>query len=1150
MANKTLALMRLCRALACLFGLALLLVGLPVQAYHFPWDQGHDTTDWNDPPPPGPCQEPTCDPCNSTGSPVYLPTGHFIWSDTDLALPGRPAMRLTRTYNSHDPRNGLFGNGWSIGCDIGLYRVVEDGAIKYWLRVADGKRYEYIQQADGSILPPEGRFERVVPQADGSVHLIALDESRQVFRADGKLSATLDANGNTLSYRYDPNGLLTGMEDGNGRSLGFTYNSGGRIALVTDHSGRRWSYDYDVAGNLIGVTDPLGGIQRYTYQAYAPTGDGHTYYHLTQVTDPSDVVVTQVTYSNERVASYTMAENRYTYSYNTNTKTVTKTDRQNSRWTYVYNDQGLITQETNSLNQQVRYTFDANGRPLSRTDELGQVWTATYDSLGRVTSRTNPLNETIRFEYSGNSPRPVKITTPSGRVTQITYDSQLNPVTITDPAGATSRMEWNASGDLIAVIDALGNRTNFTHNSFGLASTVTDPLGRVTSFDYDAVGHLTSQQNAAGETLRTSYDPLDRVVQILDALNQSTILTYDAAGRLTALTDPAGATTAYSFDSFGRLATRTAPDGRQHRYQYRADNLLTQIVLPDGRAISYGYDAAKRLTQENAAGVVTSYTYNARGELTSANGPGGAISRSYDAAGRLQQETMSGKTVVLTRNSEGERSQMMALGIATAYTQDGRGLLTQINNPSGTYDFTYDAAGRRTQLRFPHGAVTTNSYDAASQLTRLAHSGPFTATYDHRFDAVGRIVNLSGDGDDWSYQYDALSRLVQATHGAETFSYVYDAVGNILDNGRRHDVANRLVEDNEFVYNYDPNGNLTGKQHKASGARTVYTWNAKNQLLRYERFPDATATTPDTMLAFTYDPFGRRASKTENGITERYVYDGDDLIGVIDNSGNVLHSFTFGPGVDKPLGMSGALSGYFHTNYLGSVKALSSNSGVISQYAYDPYGKTEVTGDAANRFRYTAREQDAEDLYYYRARYYDPTLQRFISEDSIGLVGGVNLYAYVGGDPINWTDPTGNIPVDTVWDLANILYDLYTGNPCDLAADLAALAVPYLPAGITKIPKVAKVAKSAGKSADDVIHVTKEGVALPPGPKYKIPDNYVENPYRSGSYGEVTNGKFKERLRIDPPTPPGKKGPNYSHYHKDGKGTHYSPRPGDPDPGF
>ncbi len=86
-------------------------------------------------------------------------------------------------------------------------------------------------------------------------------------------------------------------------------------------------------------------------------------------------------------------------------------------------------------------------------------------------------------------------------------------------------------------------------------------------------------------------------------------------------------------------------------------------------------------------------------------------------------------------------------------------------------------------------------------------------------------------------------------------------------------------------------------------------------------------------------------------------------------------------------------------------------------------------------------------------------------------------------------------------------------------------------------------------AADDVFQITPDGVVLPKGPKHKIPDHYVENPHRPGSYGEIVDDKFKEKLRIDPATPPGQKGPNYSHYHKDGKGKHYSPRPGGQGPG-
>jgi RHS repeat-associated protein len=1109
MTLRTLLSVPLRHSLIGLLALLFLLAGLPAQAYHFPWDQGHDTTDWNDPPPPGPCQGPTCVPCNSTRSPVYIPTGHFIWSDTDLVLPGRPRLGVTRTYNSHDPRDGLFGNGWSIGCDIGLYKVIDDNStVKYVLRAADGKRYEYVQQPDGSITSPAGRFDRVEPQTNGSVHLIALDNSRWVFRADGRLSAEIDTNGNTLSYNYELNSLLAGMADGNGRTLSFTYNSGGRISHVTDHTGRTWAYNYDSNGSLISVTDPLGGRQQYAYAAYTASGDGQTYYHLTQVTDPSGVVATQVTYSGERVASYTATQNRYTYSYNTSTKTVTKTDSLNSRWTYVYNDQGLITRETNPLNNSVSYTYDANGRELSRTDELGKVWTATYDSLGRLTSRTNPLGETTRFEYSGTNPKPVKVTTPSGRVTQIAYDDRLNPVAITDPGGGISRIERSTKGDIVAVVDALGNYTRFTYNAVGLVVTFTDPLGRVTSYEYGNLGNLTSQQNPAGEVLRSTYDALNRVVQIIGPLNQSIGLTYDAAGRLSILTDPAGGTTSYSFDSYGRLATRIAPDGRQLRYQYRADNLLAQLTLADSRTISYGYDNAKRFTQENAAGEVTSYAYSARSELTSATGPAGAISRSYDAAGRLQQETMHGKTVALTRNSEGERSQMTALGITTAYTQDVRGLLTHISNASGTYEFSYDAAGRRTQLSLPNGAVTTYGYDAASQLSSLTHNGPFTATYSYRLDAAGRITDLSGDGADWSYQYDMLGRLIQAIHGVEVFSYTHDAVGNILGDGRHYDVANRLIEDNDHFYSYDQNGNLTRKQHKASGARTVYSWNTKNQLLRYERYPNAIATTPSQVIAFTHDPLGRRASKADNGIIERYVYDGDDLIGVLNSAGNVLRSFTFGANIDEPLGMSGTgINRYFHANHLGSIMALTTEAGIVSQYDYDPYGKTQISGDLVNRFRYTAREQDAEDLYYYRSRYYDPTIQRFISEDPIGLAGGSNLYLYVNANPINAIDPIGEDALSIA--LTAFGTDVTFPDPTDAAwpkwaawGGVIVAAAIITAAGIDQVNESVSTSSSSSPPGDPC-----KGLREQLRAHEKKLENYRRDPYAVDNKGFLGQGR-------------------------------------------
>lgn len=292
----------------------------------------------------------------------------------------------------------------------------------------------------------------------------------------------------------------------------------------------------------------------------------------------------------------------------------------------------------------------------------------------------------------------------------------------------------------------------------------------------------------------------------------------------------------------------------------------------------------------------------------------------------------------------------------------------------------------------------------------MTHSGAFTAHYAYAYDPAGRVIRWRGEGADWVYQYSPEGELSQATHGLDLYSYSYDAVGNRLGDGRTYDSANRLTEDLRYTYGYDARGNLTHKQDKATGARTVYTWDALDQLLRLERYPTSAATTPDKVLTYTYGPLGRRWSRTEDGLSEHYVYDGYDRIATLDSGHIPLATVTFGPAIDEPLGLHSAQGErYFYADRLGSVMALSDANQVTTYYRYDPYGRTSTQGNDLNPFRYTAREFEAEDLYYYRARYYDPTTGRFLSEDPLGLAGGLNLYAYVGGDPVNATDPFGNI---------------------------------------------------------------------------------------------------------------------------------------------
>ena len=204
--------------------------------------------------------------------------------------------------------------------------------------------------------------------------------------------------------------------------------------------------------------------------------------------------------------------------------------------------------------------------------------------------------------------------------------------------------------------------------------------------------------------------------------------------------------------------------------------------------------------------------------------------------------------------------------------------------------------------------------------------------------------------------------------------------------------GNRVIQANGQSLSYDVSGNLL-----TDGTNT-YTWNARNQL---------TGITGANSGSFAYDAFGRRMNKTIAGQATSYLHDGDNPFTMTTSgaTGTQLSA-----GTDQWL--STTIDGtpkYYISDALGSVVALVDASGnMVTQYSYEAYGATTQTGAiSANPFRYTGRENDGTGLYYYRARYYSPTLMRFVSEDPIGLKGGVNLYAYVGGNPVSRFDPRG-----------------------------------------------------------------------------------------------------------------------------------------------
>jgi RHS repeat-associated protein len=167
-------------------------------------------------------------------------------------------------------------------------------------------------------------------------------------------------------------------------------------------------------------------------------------------------------------------------------------------------------------------------------------------------------------------------------------------------------------------------------------------------------------------------------------------------------------------------------------------------------------------------------------------------------------------------------------------------------------------------------------------------------------------------------------------------------------------------------------------------------------------------------VSYTYDAAGRRVQKAVDGqTTTKYVYDGDHCIAEYDGSGSLLRKYIYGPRVDEPICMietAGSATYYYHFDGLGSVVALTNSSGsAVQLYEYSVYGQVAASDpNHPNRFLFTGREFDKDTgLYYYRARYYNPEIGRFLQTDPIGCAAGINWYAHCGNNPLMFIDPFG-----------------------------------------------------------------------------------------------------------------------------------------------
>ncbi|MBI4002360.1 MAG: RHS repeat-associated core domain-containing protein [Nitrospira defluvii] len=445
-----------------------------------------------------------------------------------------------------------------------------------------------------------------------------------------------------------------------------------------------------------------------------------------------------------------------------------------------------------------------------------------------------------------------------------------------------------------------------------------------------------------------------------------TVRTFGVDGWLRSITDRNGNTVTI-VRSGSQIQQIIEPGGRALTFQYGGGG-ISQITDPLGRSVTYAYESEPTIwgsprlrTVTNPAGGVTTYGYAVAFNIASIT----------DARG-----------ITYLTNTYCSGTCPLDPAVVTQTMADSG--VTQIDyvvtNRTVTQATVTDSRGKPTIHRFNTRSHDVGVVDALGQSTRTTRDFTTNQVTESR-DPLNRPTKFT---------YDAAGNRIALLRANASASLL-----PLATSLASYDAANEQTAFAGATLTYDGNGNLTN-----DGVNT-YQWDARNRLIAMSG--GATAT-------FAYDPLGRRASKTINGVATQFAYDGNDITVEI-SGGAVNTAYLRSLSIDEMFGIHRQDGAYFSIyDGLSSTLTLTNQSGTSAvQYTYEPFGKTQSSDPAfANPIQFTGRENDGNDFYYYRARYLSPKLQRFVSEDPIGLFGGdANLYAYVWSIPTILVDPHG-----------------------------------------------------------------------------------------------------------------------------------------------